>query len=96
MLLSAASQLKPDNSIRPATYSTLFALLVATGLRISEALALEVQDITDDGLLVRATKFKKDRLVPIHPSTHQALRIGILTAAKIPATTKFEAMPRPK
>lgn len=87
MLVRAASQLKPVNSIRPATYSTLFALLAATGLRISEALTLEVQDITDDGLLVRATKFKKHRLVPVHLSTRQALERYLRSRARVPTTS---------
>ena len=72
-LLGAAAQLKPQNSIRPATYSTLFALLAATGLRISEALALKLDDLTDDGLLIRATKFRKSRLMPLHQTTRRAL-----------------------
>lgn len=87
LLARAASQLKPSHSIRPATYSTLFTLLAVTGLRISEALALEVDDITDDGLLVRATKFKKDRLVPVHPSTRQALERYLQSRAHVPATS---------
>ena len=58
-LMSAAGQLSPRNSIRAATYSTLFGLLAATGLRASEALALQIEDLTDDGLLIRKTKFKK-------------------------------------
>lgn len=45
----------------------------ATGLRISEALALQIDDITADGLLIRATKFRKDRLVPLHETTRDAL-----------------------
>lgn len=73
-LLIAASQLKPANTIRPKTYTTLFALLAATGLRISEALALNLKDITDDGLIIRATKFRKDRLVPLHESTQQGIQ----------------------
>jgi integrase len=72
-LLGAAAQLPPKNSIRPVTYSTLFALLAVTGLRISEALALELKDVTHDGLLVRETKFRKSRLVPLHDTTHRAL-----------------------
>ncbi len=72
-LLAAASQLKPTNTLRPITYATLFALLAATGLRISEALALDLQDITDDGLVVRSTKFRKDRLVPLHKTTQQGV-----------------------
>ena len=87
MLMRAALQLKPVDSIRPATYSTLFALLAATGLRISEALALEVQDVTDDGLLIRATKFKKDRLVPVHTTTRQALERYLRSRARVPTTS---------
>lgn len=30
-------------------------------------------DITDDGLLIRETKFRKSRLIPLHPTTHVAL-----------------------
>jgi integrase len=33
-----------------------------------------VEDITDDGLLVRSTKFRKDRLVPLHDSTREGIR----------------------
>jgi integrase len=74
LLLNAALKLSPANTIRSLTYSTLFALLAATGLRISEALALNVEDITDDGLMIRATKFRKNRLVPLHRSTQQGLQ----------------------
>jgi len=73
-LLIAASQLKPANTIRPLTYTTLFALLAATGLCVSEALALNIENVTDDGLIVLATKFRKDRLVPIHESTRQGIQ----------------------
>ena len=39
LLLQAAARLEPQGSLRPHMYSTLFALLYVTGLRISEALA---------------------------------------------------------
>ncbi len=72
-LIDAAQQLKPQGSIRPITYATLFALLASTGLRISEALALTVNDITNDGLIIRDTKFRKSRLVPLHETTRDGL-----------------------
>lgn len=72
-LIDAALQLRPQGSIRPITYATLFALLTSTGLRISEALALTVSDITSDGLIVRDTKFRKSRLVPLHETTRNGL-----------------------
>lgn len=72
-LLHAARQLTPKDSLRPATYVALFSLLVSTGLRISEALALQMDDLTSDGLLIRHTKFRKARLVPLHPTVRQGL-----------------------
>ena len=65
-LLQAASHLGPPGSIRPYTYSTLFALLACSGLRISEAVNLRLQDWTADGLLIGEPKFRKARLVPLH------------------------------
>jgi integrase len=64
-LILAATKL-PSTDSRPKTYAALFNLLVATGLRVSEAIHLRVSDITPDGLLIRRTKFQKTRLVPLH------------------------------
>jgi integrase len=72
-LMKAAGEIIPGGSLRRKTYATLFGLLAATGLRISEALALRFGDITADGLWIRETKFSKSRLVPLHPSTRLAL-----------------------
>jgi integrase/recombinase XerD len=65
-LIEATDQLGPAGALRSRTYAALLSLLVATGLRISEALALRFADITPDGLLIRETKFRKTRLVPLH------------------------------
>jgi integrase len=73
-LLRAASELTPRGSIRPITYTTLVSLIACTGLRISEALKLELSDLTEDGLLIRATKFQKSRLVPLHDSANHSLQ----------------------
>ena len=59
--------------ISPLTYHNLFGLLASTGLRISEALSLQCEDLTEEGLMVRSGKFGKSRLVPIHISTRAAL-----------------------
>lgn len=72
-LVEAASQLGPVGSSRPRTVSTMLALLFATGLRISEALAVRMADVTPDGLVIRKTKFGKTRLVPLHPSAQNGL-----------------------
>jgi integrase len=73
-LLVAARRLCP--LLRGVTYQTLFGLLAATGLRVSEALHLFDGDVDlKSGLLtVRRTKFAKSRQVPVHPSTLDALR----------------------
>ena len=72
-LVEAAARLGPAGSLRPRTIGTLLALLFATGLRISEALALRRADVTQDGLVIRTTKFGKTRLVPLHPSAQRGL-----------------------
>lgn len=72
-LLNAAAELTPKDSIRPATYVTLFALIASTGLRISEVLALQLDDITSAGLIVRHTKFRKSRLVPLHTTAERGI-----------------------
>jgi integrase len=72
-LMEAAAALGPDGTLRPLTYVMLFGLLAATGMRISEALALRLSDVTEDGLIIRKTKFKKSRLIPLHPSTRAAV-----------------------
>jgi integrase len=73
-LLVAAAALLPADSLRPMTYATLFALLAATGMRIGEALALRVDDLTAAGLLIRDGKFGKSRLLPLHETTREGLR----------------------
>jgi integrase len=81
-LLTAASEFKPDG-LRPLTYVTLFGLLAATGMRVSEALHLEQADLNvkQSTLTVRETKFKKSRLIPIHISTVKAMvRYANMTA----------------
>jgi len=60
-------------TLRRQTYSTLFALLSCTGLRVSEAIRLRYDDITPDGLVIRATKFQKSRLVPLHETARAGL-----------------------
>jgi integrase len=75
-LLAAAAMLGPGDGLRPHTYVTLLGLLVSSGLRISEARHLTRADVDFEAgvLAVRQTKFRKSRLVPLHPSTVDALR----------------------
>lgn len=86
-LLEAASRLGPAGSLRPHTYTTLLGLLAATGLRVSEALALRLDDLTDDGLVIRETKFHKNRLVPLHPTAQTALERYLQRRRRVRAAT---------
>jgi integrase/recombinase XerD len=75
-LIATAAQLPPKGGLAPLTYSTFFALLACTGMRVSEAIRLQSADVDlVDGLLqIRKTKFGKSRLIPLHPSTLTALQ----------------------
>jgi integrase len=74
-LLYQASLLRPRRGLRPRTYVAFFSLLASTGLRLSEAcrLASEDVDLNAGVLTVREGKFRKARLVPLHPTTTAAL-----------------------
>jgi integrase len=75
-LLAAALALPPEDGLRRWTYHYLFGLIAVTGMRLSEAIGLQRDDVDlEAGLLtVRLTKFGKSRLVPLHPTTRAALR----------------------
>jgi integrase/recombinase XerD len=83
-LLAAARRLTPPDSLRPHTYGALISLLAATGLRISEALALQVSDLSGDGLLIRKTKFQKTRVVPLHATAVTGLERYLRHPARRP------------
>jgi integrase len=93
-LVRAAGRLPSAARLRGRTYATLFGLLAVTGMRVSEALALDREDVDlDDGVLrIRRTKFGKSRLVAVHESTRQRLadyaraRDGVIHR---PATAAF-------
>ncbi len=72
-LVREAGTLGPKTFLKPLLYRTLFGLLACTGLRISEALNLRLEDLASEGLVIRDTKFGKSRLLPLHPSTRNAL-----------------------
>lgn len=72
-ILTAASRLRPVGSSRPDTHRTLFGLLAATGMRVGEALRLRLADHTGDTLRIQRTKFRKSRLVVLHPTVAAVL-----------------------
>jgi integrase/recombinase XerD len=73
-LMAAARKLTPP--LRAVTCETAIGLMASTGLRIGEALGLDRHDVDlDDGVLhVRIAKQHREREVPMHPSTTEALR----------------------
>lgn len=89
-LLAAARRLAPHGGLRPATYETIFGLIAATGLRLSEALHLRCGDVDlDQGVItVRNTKFRKSRHVPVHPTVATALNRYIAVRARHGATDR--------
>ena len=72
-LLQTASGLRPQ--LKGATYQALFGLLAVTGMRLGEALAVQRADVAlPEGVVtIRHAKFDRARLVPLHPTTIQAL-----------------------
>ena len=77
-LLEGAQASRPRGSLRPHTLSCLLGLLASTGLRVGEALRLQIDQVKMEldppQLHVLETKFHKSRIVPVHPSTAERLR----------------------
>ena len=76
-LISACRSVSPRYPERGVVLTMLVGLLASTGLRSGEALRLDRADVDLAGgvLHIRKTKFRKDRLVPVHTTTLAALRI---------------------
>jgi site-specific recombinase XerD len=74
-LVQAAWAMRSPTGLRAWTYATLLGLLTVTGLRITEALALDRRDVDlrDGVLAIHRTKCRKERLVPVHETTRRAL-----------------------
>ena len=74
-LVRTAGQLPSPAGLKGRTFATIFGLLAVTGMRISEVLALDREDVNlEEGVLrIRRSKFGKSRLVAVHESTRQIL-----------------------
>ena len=84
-LLLAARDLSPPGSLRPMTFYTLFGLLYTTGLRVGEAIAMDLADVDLDRqrLYVHSSKFRKSRWVPVAPSTCSVMQSYIQERVRI-------------
>ncbi|MEN6358298.1 MAG: tyrosine-type recombinase/integrase [Armatimonadota bacterium] len=67
-LLELAKRIAPKNPMRGFALHAMVGLAAGTGLRISEVVALDRADVDMKSgvIMVRRTKFFKDRLVPVH------------------------------
>jgi integrase len=70
-IVETAAELPSINGIRALTCSTLFGLIAVTGLRVSEAMSLDVADVDlESGVItLRCGKLGKARLLPLSHST---------------------------
>ena len=78
-IINAAAELPSTYGLRGSTMSTLFGLIAVTGLRINEALALNIDDVDiEQGILtVQRGKLGKARLVPLEASVVERLTMYI-------------------
>jgi integrase/recombinase XerD len=74
-LMVCARALPAEGGWVGQTYACLLGLLAVTGMRIGEAISLEIRDVdlTAGILTIRQAKFGRSRLIPLHPSSQQAL-----------------------
>jgi integrase len=74
-LIRAAGRLPSLAGLKGRTFAAIFGLLAVTGMRISEVLALDQEDVDlQEGILrIRRSKFRKSRLVAVHESTRRTL-----------------------
>ena len=93
-LLAKAAELPPSSSLLPYTYTTLFGLLYTTGIRIGEALAINLADVylNRQRLHIRDGKFHKARWVPLSPSTCNMLRRYIYKRVAVQASAFDDPM----
>jgi integrase len=87
-LMQAARKIRPP--LKAATIETVIGLLAVTGMRISETVALDREDVelSERRLTVRRDKNGKSREIALHPST--------VTALAAYARVRDELCPRPK
>jgi len=90
-LLREAALLGPPGGLLSRTLVALFSLLASTGLRVSEACRLTHRDVDlEQGVLVvREGKFRKSRLVPVHPTTAAALARYAVERDRIKPRSEF-------
>lgn len=84
-LLHCASRYSRHHRVLSLAVHAMVGLAASSGLRLREVLGLDLQDVDlDKGVLVvRQSKFHKDRLVPVHATTLDVLRAYAAVRADI-------------
>jgi integrase len=85
-LLGQATEFPQRHPVSNKSLRTMIGLAASTGLRPGEVVGLDQGDVDlDSGILViRHTKLNKDRLVPVHPTTLEVLRVHASERDQIP------------
>ncbi|MCX6375999.1 MAG: tyrosine-type recombinase/integrase [Armatimonadetes bacterium] len=75
-ILREARIISLKNPIRGITLHAMIGLAACTGLRIGEVIHLDKTDLDleRERLIVRQTKFGKDRYIPLHPTAIEVIR----------------------
>lgn len=74
-IIKASRQIRRARAAGTVMLPALVGLLAATGLRISEALSLTMQDVSlsSGDIHIRQAKFGRERIVPLHPTAVDAM-----------------------
>ncbi len=84
IMVAAPTFVRSQDPLRPVVFSTLVGLLYATGLRVGEAVKLDLADVDlrRQLVLIRRTKFGKTRYVPLAPCTTKQLAVYVAQRRK--------------
>jgi integrase/recombinase XerD len=84
-LLEAARALRQP--LKAASLEALFGLLAVSGMRVGEAIALDLDDVDLERAVVtireQTAKLERARLVPLHPTTVEALAHYVRTRQRL-------------
>lgn len=88
-LLRCTPHFSQRHPVSNRAFHAMIGLAASTGLRLREVLALDLSDVDlQTGiLLIRQSKFDKDRLVPVHVSTLDVLRAYAALREQIPGSS---------
>ncbi|MEX3967367.1 tyrosine-type recombinase/integrase [Paraburkholderia sp. EG286B] len=86
-ILDAASAMRPQRTLRPHVYASMIGLLASTGMRAGEVIRLRIDDVLLEAdppcVTILETKFRKSRIVVLHPTTAEKLRTYALLRGKL-------------